>query len=105
MRRRVIVTIAPMVMLAACGPQEQLAPEAARGKQVYQAQCIACHNPDPAKAGSIGPDVKGARPDVVRAKVVEGTYPAGYAPKRPTKIMQPMPQLAPDVDALAAYLR
>jgi mono/diheme cytochrome c family protein len=94
-----------VLMLGACGPRESLSPEAERGKQVYQAQCIACHHQDPAKPGSIGPEVKGTPGEVVRAKVVQGMYPQGYAPKRPTKIMQPMPQLAPEVDALAAYLR
>ena len=105
MSARLLAVVFAVLMLTACGAQEQISPEAARGKQVYQAQCIACHNQDPAKAGSIGPEVKGVPLEVVRTKVVEGTYPSGYAPKRPTKIMQPMPQLAPEVDALNAYLR
>ena len=105
MRARLLAAVLAVLMLAACGPQEQLSPEAERGKQVYQAQCIACHNQDPAKPGSVGPEVKSTPAEVVRAKVVQGTYPPGYAPKRPTKIMQPMPQLAPEADALAAYLR
>jgi hypothetical protein len=37
--------------------------------------------------------------------VLRGTYPPGYAPKRPTSIMQPIPAVAPDVPALAEYLR
>jgi mono/diheme cytochrome c family protein len=102
---RLLAAVPAALMLTACGAQEQLSPEAARGKQVYQAQCIACHNPDPSKAGSIGPEVKGVPPAVVRTKVIEGTYPSGYTPKRPTKIMQAMPQLAPEVNALTAYLR
>ena len=105
MSARLLAAVPVVLVLAACGPREQLSPEAERGKQVYQAQCIACHNQDPAKPGSIGPEVKGASAEVVRAKIVQGTYPPGYAPKRPTKIMQPMPQLAPEVDALTAYLR
>lgn len=106
MKWRAVAGIAPAVfLLAACGGQEALSPEAARGRQVYQAQCVACHHPDPAAAGSIGPAVKGTSAEVLRAKLLEGTYPSGYVPKRPTRVMQPMPQLAVDVDALAAYLR
>ena len=105
MRARLLAAVPAVLVLAACGPQEELSSEAARGRQTYQAQCIACHNQDPARPGPIGPEVKGVPPDVVRAKVVDGTYPPGYAPKRPTKVMQPMPQLAPEIDALAAYLR
>jgi hypothetical protein len=37
--------------------------------------------------------------------VVRGTYPPGYTPKRPSAIMQPMPNLAGSVDDLTAYLR
>jgi mono/diheme cytochrome c family protein len=85
--------------------QETLSPEAERGRQVYQAQCIACHNTDPAQAGVVGPQVRGASEELLRAKVLQGAYPSGYTPKRPTKVMQPMPQVANDIPALAAYLR
>jgi mono/diheme cytochrome c family protein len=91
-------------LVAGCA-QENLSPEAERGRQIYQSQCIACHNPDPSQAGAIGPDLKGSPEQVLRAKVVSGAYPPGYKPKRPTGIMQPMPQLAADVPNLAAYLR
>jgi mono/diheme cytochrome c family protein len=93
-----------LTALAGCS-QEKLSPEAERGRQVYQAQCIACHNNDPAQPGAIGPAVKGPSEDLLRAKVLQGTYPPGYTPKRPTKVMQPMPQLANEIPALAAYLR
>jgi mono/diheme cytochrome c family protein len=85
--------------------QEKLSPEAERGRQVYQAQCIACHNPDPAQPGPVGPPVRGSSEELLRAKVLRGTYPPGYTPKRPSKVMQPMPQLKDDIPALAAYLR
>jgi hypothetical protein len=49
--------------------------------------------------------VKGASRDVLEAKVLRGAYPPGYQPKRPTAVMPPQPQLAGDVDALAAYLK
>ena len=98
------VAVLALTALAGCGPRETLSPEAQRGRSVYLAQCIACHNPDPAKAGPLGPDVKGSSAELLRPKVVQGTYPPGYTPKRPTKVMQPMPHLADDVPALAAFL-
>jgi len=93
-----------LTAFAGCS-QEKLSPEAERGRQVYQAQCIACHNSDPAQPGAIGPAVKSSSEDLLRAKVLQGTYPPGYTPKRPTKVMQPMPQLPNEIPALAAYLR
>ena len=78
---------------------------AEKGKQVWLGQCVACHNPDPTKDGTLGPAVKGASLAVLEARVVRGEYPPGYKPKRPTKVMPPRPDLAPSVPDLAAYLQ
>jgi mono/diheme cytochrome c family protein len=77
----------------------------ARGRQVYTAQCTACHNPDPSLPGALGPSVRGASRELLEAKLLKGTYPEGYKPKRPTALMPPQPGLAPDVAALADFLR
>ncbi|HXH84233.1 MAG TPA: cytochrome c [Candidatus Tectomicrobia bacterium] len=94
---------AAVVSVAACaGPADD--PLEARGRQVYLSQCVQCHAADPAQAGAVGPPVADASRALLEAKVVRGEYPAGYSPKRPTTVMPPMPQLAPEIDALAAYL-
>ena len=90
--------------VAGCG-QEGLSPSAARGRQVYLAQCVACHALDPSKPGPVGPPVKGASRELLQAKLLKGTYPPGYTPKRPTTIMPPQPQIAPDIAALADFLK
>jgi mono/diheme cytochrome c family protein len=104
-RRPVVLALLALGLTAGCSQGEKLSPEAERGRQVYQAQCIACHNPNPAQPGPLGPALTGSSDELLRAKVVHGTYPPGYTPKRPTRVMQPMPQVASDVPALAAYLR
>lgn len=76
-----------------------------RGKQVYLAQCVTCHNSEPAKDGPVGPAVKGASRELLEARLLRGGYPPGYKPKRDTAVMQPMPQLAASIPDLAAYLR
>jgi mono/diheme cytochrome c family protein len=76
-----------------------------RGRQVYLSQCTACHAFDPGQPGPVGPPVKGASPELLEAKVLRGTYPPGYTPKRPTAVMPPQTQLAADIAALAEYLR
>jgi len=78
---------------------------AARGRQVYLAQCIQCHNANPAIPGPVGPSVKGASRDLLEAKIMRGDYPPGYKPQRPTKVMPPQPTLEPDIPALTAYLK
>ena len=90
--------------LSACS-SEKLSPEAERGRQLYLGSCIACHSADPTQAGPVGPEIKGSSQDLLEAKLLRGTYPPGYKPKRPTAVMPPQPQLARDVPALAAYLR
>ena len=46
----------------------------------------------------------GALGELVRARVVEGAYPPGYKPKRPSSAMAPLPQLKGSIEALAAFL-
>jgi mono/diheme cytochrome c family protein len=92
------------LLLAACD-RPQLSPEAERGRQTYVSQCTSCHAFDPAQPGPVGPEVRGASRELLEAKVVRGSYPAGYRPKRPTTVMPPQPHLAGDVEALAAYLK
>jgi hypothetical protein len=42
---------------------------------------------------------------LLEARVLRGAYPPGYTPKRPSAVMQPMPQVASSLSDLAAYLR
>ncbi len=100
--RRLITLSAVALALAACGENGN---PATRGKQVYLAQCIACHNSDPAKDGPLGPALKGATQELLEAKLLRGSYPPGYTPKRNTAIMPVQPQLAPHISDLAAFLR
>jgi mono/diheme cytochrome c family protein len=91
------------LVLTAC-ERPSLNPAAERGRQVYVSQCTSCHAFDPAQPGPVGPEVKGASRELLEAKVLRGTYPPGYRPKRPTAVMPPQPHLATDIDALAAYV-
>jgi mono/diheme cytochrome c family protein len=75
-----------------------------RGKTVYAGNCMACHNMDPKLAGSLGPDVFGSSRELIEARLVKGTYPEGYKPKRPGAGMPLFPHLAGEIDALHAFL-
>jgi mono/diheme cytochrome c family protein len=103
---RRLAWLAVALVGAGCGePSKSPDPLADRGRLIYVAQCTQCHATDPAQTGPVGPAVKGAAVTLLEAKVVRGEYPPGYAPKRPTKVMPPSPALAPEIPALAAYLR
>ena len=105
-RRAGMALAGAALLLAACADQPTLGPQAERGRQVYQAQCVACHHPtDPSKPGAVGPELKGMSRAVLEAKVLRGAYPEGYRPRRPTNAMPPQPQLGPEIDALAEYLK
>jgi mono/diheme cytochrome c family protein len=104
--RPTLVAAVLSLVLAGCGePSKPADPLVERGRQVYMSQCAQCHATDPGQPGAVGPPVKGASRELLEARIVRGDYPPGYTPKRPTKVMPPMPALAPDIDALAAYLR
>ena len=79
-------------------------PLVAKGKSVYLSTCIACHHSNPQKPGALGPEVWGSSRELLEARILTGTYPPGYKPKRPTHAMQPLPHLKSEIDSLHAYL-
>jgi mono/diheme cytochrome c family protein len=92
--------------LVACSdPGAGLSPEAERGRQIYVAQCTACHAMNPAQSGPLGPAVQGSSQALLEARLLRGGYPPGYTPKRDSRVMQPMPHLAESLPDLSAYLR
>lgn len=84
--------------------QAPVDPLVARGRVVYQSNCTACHNSDPKRAGSLGPDVFGSSKELLEARLLRAEYPDGYAPKRQTKTMPAQPQVANDIPAIHAFL-
>lgn len=98
-------TLAALALALALGACAQDPSPAGRGKQLYLAQCTACHNSDPAKDGPVGPAVQGSSAELLEARLLRETYPSGYKPKRDSVIMRPMPHLASSISDLAAYLR
>jgi mono/diheme cytochrome c family protein len=80
-------------------------PDWERGRAVYVANCVACHNNDPAKDGPIGPALKGSPQALLESRVLRTKYPAGYQPKRNTTIMPTFPFLKTEIPYLAVYLR
>ncbi len=79
-------------------------PSIERGRAIYQAHCIACHNPNPHKLGSVGPDVYGSSLELLEAKVLKSQYPQAYTPKRSTHLMAPLPHLKLEIQSIHAYL-
>ena len=112
-----IVVVVFMVILSSCdrcsqksstsGETSNVSPEVqrlARGKLVYNANCISCHNRNPKLPGSIGPDVFGSSKELLTARLLYGKYPDGYKPKRESHLMPPLPHLANEIEALTAFL-
>ena len=78
--------------------------DAARGRGIYLANCVACHNNNPSGDGPIGPAIKGSSKELLEARVLSTNYPPDYKPKRPTKVMPQFPFLKDEIPHLAAYL-
>jgi len=104
MTSRLIVVVLAVALVGGCS-QSSSDPVADRGRQVYLAQCTQCHAMDPSQNGPVGPAVRGSSRDLLEARILKGSYPPGYTPKRSTSVMPPQPALAPEIPALAAYLK
>ena len=78
---------------------------AQQGRSSYMNVCIACHNADPNRDGTLGPANAGASRELLEAKIIRGEYPPGYAPKRSSNAMPIFPHLEDEIDALHAYLQ
>jgi len=76
----------------------------AKGKAVYSANCTSCHNYNPKKAGSIGPDIYGSSIELLKNKVLYGKYPKNYQPKRIIGVMPLYPHLNKQISNLHAFL-
>jgi len=106
-----VLAICALLTVSACGKDSDQAGgekkdrDYERGKAVYVANCIACHNPDPAKEGSIGPALRGSPPELIESRVLRIEYPPNYKPKRATKVMPTFPFLKSEIPYLVAYLR
>ena len=75
-----------------------------KGRMVYFANCVTCHNNNPKKPGSIGPEVFGVSIDVLTQKIVSGKYPENYKTKRTSKIMPSLPHLNKEILNLHAFI-
>ena len=107
MRLPAALSLACLPLLAACsaGDDDAQAALVRRGKVVFETNCTACHARDPRDDGPLGPANACASSALIEAKVLRNEYPPGYVPKRDTRAMAPLPHLAKDLPALAAYLQ
>ena len=107
--KRLALVLGIYFFLASCSKDSDDAtskknPDAERGRAVFLANCVACHNNDPSRDGPIGPAIKGSSRELLQARVLSTSYPPNYKPKRPTKVMPAFPFLSDEVRYLAAYL-
>jgi mono/diheme cytochrome c family protein len=97
-----------IVIASACSKDSEQSNQSAgwqKGRAVYVANCVACHNSDPAKEGPLGPALKGSSRELLEHRVLRTDYPPGYTPKRNTKVMPTFPFLKSEIPYLAEYLR
>ena len=109
--QKVATPLLLFLVVCACSKDSDQSAEAAkdpdwqRGRAVFVANCVACHNNDPSKDGPIGPAIKGSSKELIESRVLSTSYPPGYKPKRPTHVMPQFPFLKDEIPYLAAYLR
>ena len=97
-----VLAVAAGILGTACQPAD--GGPAELGRRTYMGRCIQCHNPNPQLDGTLGPAIAGSSRELVEARVLRAEYPAGYTPKRTTQAMPAQPDLASQIEGLAAYL-
>ncbi len=77
--RSVVAAVVTALVGLACSPglddaskKPPLSPLAAEGKQIYAAQCTACHDSNPSRVGSLGPAVAGSSADLLDVEGAPG---------------------------------
>ena len=101
--RRFLLIVLLTLAASACSKEAEQSgqsPDWKRGRAVYVANCVACHNNDPSKDGPIGPAIKGSPPELIESRVLRTQYPPGYKPKRNTQVMPTFPFLKTEIPYL-----
>lgn len=93
-----------LIILVGCTKKAAEPDLVEKGRMVYVANCTSCHGVDPKLQGNLGPAIHGSSFELLEKRVIDGRYPENYKPKRETKIMQALPFLKNDIQALHAYL-
>jgi mono/diheme cytochrome c family protein len=101
LRRAALAILAAVLCGCSSGPQTP----AQRGRIVFMTNCVVCHNSNPNLPGSQGPAIAGSSRALIEARVLHLSYPPGYQPQRTTHAMRAFPQLAGQIDNLAAFLQ
>jgi cytochrome c553 len=78
--------------------------DASTGSILYKNRCASCHNVNPTKTGSIGPDLAGSSLELITLKTQERKYPVGYKPKRKTRVMPKIPLSKTQIKSLHDYI-
>jgi mono/diheme cytochrome c family protein len=99
-----IALILSLSSLSGCKREADTRSAADKGRTLYSLHCMTCHNVNPAKDGSLGPGLQAPSLELLQARIQRGEYPAGYTPKRSTRIMQKLPLTDEEVRSLHAYL-
>lgn len=85
-------------------PERVMTPLEKQGQLVYVTNCLSCHNSDPTKPGSLGPDIAGTSIEILTIKIKGLPFPSTYVPKRTTHMMPALPFVEKDIPAIHAYL-
>ncbi len=101
-----VKALALCVFFGGCGggSEQPAGPNADRGRRLYLANCVVCHNREPSKDGPTGPAIAGSSETLLRYRVLSRSYPPGYVPKRKSSAMPTYPHLKKAIPDLAAYL-
>ena len=81
-----------------------LASNVEKGRKIFMTSCAACHGIK-GQGGPMCPQNNDASLELLKSKVLIGTYPKGYKPKKHTKAMPKFPFLKDSIEDIHKYLQ
>ena len=96
--------ISLLLFLSSCSDDKEYSESYLRGKRIYQANCVKCHNNNPSKIGVLAPNIAGSSLETIESMILHGKPPKGQTPKWDHVEMDPLPHLIKEAPYLFEYI-
>ena len=96
--------ISLLFFLSSCSDDKEYPESYLRGKRIYQANCVKCHNNNPSKIGVLAPNIARSSLETIESMILHGKPPEGEIPIWDHLTMDPLPHLIDEAPFLFEYI-
>jgi len=96
--------ISLLFLLLSCSDDKNYSESYLRGKRIYKANCVKCHNYNPSKIGVLAPNIEGSSLETIQSMLLYGKPPEEQIPRWSHVAMDPLPHLIKEAPFLFDYI-